>query len=294
MSRLETSPTSTRPASTANFILIPLMGTPGLSAMGPDLPSFSSPGCAAPAPAPVSWLAIAKAGRTGTGGVHRWGTCSTTVSERLVSEEEGGKERGKEERDGALSPPQRSCWRSTDAHAERIPPHSNHFEAGEPPKWAARRNFVSRWHRDTGNVTAPLHGELVPLSLRNLIAGEWIKKKKQQREPSVLAANEGEIVRQRSPSACSWSVLRVGPTATGGYGDFSISAQHWKLLLLSPDTWQVARSAQAKKLTDRRGTVPPVASKERGPLSRSRQTQRTCLNVNRDPATLHSLPDIPR
>lgn len=226
MSRLETSPTSTRPASTANFILIPLMGTPGLSAMGPDLPSVSSPGCAAPAPAPVSWLAIAKAGRTGTGGVHRWGTCSTTVSERLVSEEEGGKERGKEERDRALSPPQRSCWRSTDAHAERIPPHSNHFEAGEPPKWAARRNCVSRWHRDTGNVTAPLHGELVPLSLRNLIAGEWIKKKNnvsrlclQQtrgklwdsaRPPPAPGPSSGSVQRQQGDTATFLSRRSTG------------------------------------------------------------------------------------
>lgn len=55
MSRLETSPTSTRPASTANFILIPLIGTPGLSAMAPDLPSFPSPA--------VSSLAIAKEGQ---------------------------------------------------------------------------------------------------------------------------------------------------------------------------------------------------------------------------------------
>lgn len=62
MSRLETSPTSTRPASTANFILIPLIGTPGLSAMAPDLPSFPSPDCAAPG---GSSLAIAKEERTG-------------------------------------------------------------------------------------------------------------------------------------------------------------------------------------------------------------------------------------
>lgn len=170
MSRLETSPTSTRPASTANFILMPLMGTAGLSAMGPDLPSFASPGCAAPAPAALSWLAIAKGGRTGTGGVHRWGTCSTTVSQRLVSEEGEGEERGR----GGLSPQQPSWWRSTGAHTERFPPHSNHFSAGEPRKWAARRDCVSRWHRETGNVSAPLHGELVPLfalSAPELVSG---------------------------------------------------------------------------------------------------------------------------
>lgn len=62
MSRLETSPTSTRPASTANFILMPLMGTAGLSAMELGLPSASSPGGAAPG---GSSLAIAKEGRTG-------------------------------------------------------------------------------------------------------------------------------------------------------------------------------------------------------------------------------------
>lgn len=67
MSRLETSPTSTRPVSTANFILIPLIGTPGLSPTAPGRPSFPSSGCAAPA---VSSLAIAKE-EDGTGGVHR-------------------------------------------------------------------------------------------------------------------------------------------------------------------------------------------------------------------------------
>lgn len=67
MSRLETSPTSTRPVSTANFILIPLIGTPGLSPTAPGRPSFPSPGGAAPA---VSSLAIAKEA-DGTGGVHR-------------------------------------------------------------------------------------------------------------------------------------------------------------------------------------------------------------------------------
>lgn len=63
MSLLETSPTSTRPASTANFILIPLMGIPGLSAMAPDLPSFPSPA--------VSIAGGRQEGRGGGGGGHR-------------------------------------------------------------------------------------------------------------------------------------------------------------------------------------------------------------------------------
>lgn len=119
MSRLETSPTSTRPASTANFILIPLIGTPGLSAMAPGLPSFPSPGCAAPA---VSSLAIAKEGRTGqvafTGKapVHRW--CESSRCRR---------------RKRALSPLQLSCWQSTRTQSKRFPPHPKQLS-----EWASK------------------------------------------------------------------------------------------------------------------------------------------------------------
>lgn len=85
MSRLETSPTSSRPASTANFILMPLMGTTGFSAVGPGLPSRSSPGGAAAAAG--SWLAIAQAGRQ-----DRWGQVASQVRHLFHGGVRGGGE----------------------------------------------------------------------------------------------------------------------------------------------------------------------------------------------------------
>jgi len=94
MSRLETSPTSTRPASTPNFIFIPRIGTPVVSATAPDVSSFPSPGCAAPA---VSSLAIAKEGRD------RW---RSQVRHLFTSNGWGGGEcsRCREEKEGSSSP----------------------------------------------------------------------------------------------------------------------------------------------------------------------------------------------
>ncbi len=126
MSRLETSPTSTRPASTANFILIPLIGTPGLSAMAPDLPSFPSPGCAAPAD---SSLAMAKEGRTGQ--VAFTGKAPVHLQRSQCSRCRRGKR--------ALPPLQLSCWQSTGTQIKPFPPHPKQF--GE---WALKVGKIGR------------------------------------------------------------------------------------------------------------------------------------------------------
>lgn len=84
MSRLETSPTSTRPPSTANFMRIPLIGTAGLRATEAGPPSLPSPA--------GSSLAMAQEGRartgqmafTGKAPVHlqRWHSHTLTPSHR--------------------------------------------------------------------------------------------------------------------------------------------------------------------------------------------------------------------
>ena len=66
MSRFETSPTSTRPARTANFIRIPLIGIPGLSDIVATLSSLPvSPVSEADG---VSSLAISKEGQVAVTG----------------------------------------------------------------------------------------------------------------------------------------------------------------------------------------------------------------------------------
>lgn len=286
MSRVETSPTSTRPPSTPNFILIPLMGTPGLSATGPDSPSFS----AAPAPAPVSWLAIAKAGRTG--GVHRWGTCSTTVSAEEEAEEGWGKAKGG--KDGGLYlPPQQSWWRSTDSHVERFPSPFKSFRSGRVLKVGSKAEYAIR-------EMSPLrpHSKIVPLCPWNLIAGERIKKKNNNNVSPLCwqqtRGGEVELV-----LLWSWYALRVGVTATGGIGRlFHLGAALEVAAIECRHLTGTALGTSQKKKThwpERGGGAgPPAALTERGPFSWSRQTQGTCLNVHRGRATLHSLPDIPR
>lgn len=57
MSLLDTSPTSTSPVSTANFILMPRMGTPGFKGCSTLPPSAAFPSLPAPPPpsSPVGW-----------------------------------------------------------------------------------------------------------------------------------------------------------------------------------------------------------------------------------------------
>lgn len=141
-SRLETSPTSTRPASTANFILIPLIGTPGLSAMAPGLPSFPSPGCAVPRA--VSSLAIAREGRTGQVAF----TGKAPVHRRWPSSRCRRRKR-------ALSPLQLS-WRSPDTQTERPIPHPKQFE---PSKVSSKGANLSA--ADTARLEMSLHNELL-------------------------------------------------------------------------------------------------------------------------------------
>ena len=153
MSRLETSPTSTRPASTANFILIPLIGTPGLSAMAPGLPSFPSPGCAAPA---VSSLAIAK----GRKGRDRW---RSQVRHLFTSRWWQCSRRRRRKKEGIYLP---FSWVVDSLQAHRpnvfLPIQDSFNEwASKVGNKTRRTQDFSRWHCEAGNVTASLHSELL-------------------------------------------------------------------------------------------------------------------------------------
>lgn len=126
MSRLESSPTSTRAASTANFIRIPLMGTPGLSAMAPGLPSCSSPDCAAAA---GPSLAIAKEERTGQ--VAFTGRAPVHLQWRQSSRRRRRRRRSISSSAELLT----VCGRTS----QTFPSPSKTVSHKEPRKWAERR-----------------------------------------------------------------------------------------------------------------------------------------------------------